>query len=145
MSRLDSFLLDDEGAISLITEDTSETDDSSDETDGTQSQDSAATQDSETEQDSTSSTDTPGTDEPDPSTSTTPEVTQPPFPADAINIGIRAQRLTGKTVPETTLITDAFPPPPCIPPEEFCKLDAETQEFVTQSNVFVSGKIKSAD
>ena len=78
MSRLDSFLLDDEGAISLITEDTSETDDSSDETDGTQSQDSAATQDSETEQDSTSSTDTPGTDEPDPSTSTTPEVTQPP-------------------------------------------------------------------
>ena len=51
MSRLDSFLLDDEGAISLITEDTSGTDDSSD---------------------------TPGTDEPDPSTSTTPEVTQPP-------------------------------------------------------------------
>jgi hypothetical protein len=78
MSRLDSFLLDDEGAISLITEDTSETDDSSDETDGTQSQDSAATQDSETEQDFTSSTDTPGTDEPEPSTSTTPEVTQPP-------------------------------------------------------------------
>ena len=78
MSRLDSFLLDDEGAISLITEDTSETDDSSDETDGTQSQDSAATQDSETEQDSTSSTDTPGTDEPAPSTSTTPKVTQPP-------------------------------------------------------------------
>ena len=77
MSRLDSFLLDDEGAISLITEDTSETDDSSDGTDATQSQDSAATQDSETEQDSTSSTDTPGTDEPDPSTSTTPEVTQP--------------------------------------------------------------------
>ena len=78
MSRLDSFLLDDEGAISLITEDTSETDDSSDETDDTQSQDSTATQDSETEQDSTSSTDTPGTDETDPSTSTTPEVTQPP-------------------------------------------------------------------
>lgn len=78
MSRLDSFLLDDEGAISLITEDTSETDDSSDGTDATQSQDSTATQDSETEQDSTSSTDTPGTDEPDPSTSTTPEVTQPP-------------------------------------------------------------------
>ena len=51
MSRLDSFLLDDKGAISLITEDTSGTDDSSD---------------------------TPGTDEPDPSTSTTPEVTQPP-------------------------------------------------------------------
>ena len=78
MSRLDSFLLDDEGAISLITDDTSGTDDSSDETDGTQSQDSAATQDSETEQDSTSSTDTPGTDEPNPSTSTTPKVTQPP-------------------------------------------------------------------
>ncbi len=78
MSRLDSFLLDDEGAISLITEDTSETDDSSDETDDPQSQDSAATQDSEKEQDSTSSTETPGMDENDPSASTTPEVTQPP-------------------------------------------------------------------
>lgn len=78
MSRLDSFLLDDEGAISLITEETSGTDDSSDETDDAQSQDSTATQDSETEQDSTNSTDTPGTNETDPSSSSTLEVTQPP-------------------------------------------------------------------
>ena len=44
LSRLDSFLLDDEGAISLITEDTSQADDSTDETEDTQGSGSTATQ-----------------------------------------------------------------------------------------------------
>ena len=71
-----------------------------------------------------------------------PDLSAPPFPEDAINIGILAQRLTGKTVPETTLLTDAFPPPDCVPPEVFSKLDAETQEYITQSQVFISGKTR---
>ena len=71
-----------------------------------------------------------------------PDPSAPPFPEDAINIGILAQRLTGKTVSETTLLTEAFPPPDCVPPEVFSKLDAETQEYITQSQVFVSGKTR---
>ena len=71
-----------------------------------------------------------------------PDPSAPPFPEDAINIGILAQRLTGKTVPETTLLTEAFPPPDCVPPEIFSKLDAETQEYITQSQVFISGKTR---
>ena len=71
-----------------------------------------------------------------------PDLSAPEFPEDAINIGILAQRLTGKTVPETTLLTEAFPPPDCVPPEVFSKLDAETQEYITQSQVFVSGKTR---
>lgn len=77
VSRLDSFLLDDEGAISLITEDTSGTDNSTDETEDTQGTDTAATQAPTTEQEPTSNTDTSGTQETDPAT-TTPQVTQPP-------------------------------------------------------------------
>jgi hypothetical protein len=72
MSRLDSFLLDDEGAISLITEDTSETDDSSDETEDTQGSGSTATQTPTTEQEPTNSSDTTGI------TTTVPQATQPP-------------------------------------------------------------------
>ena len=78
VSRLDSFLLDDEGAISLITEDTSGTDNSTDETEDTQDTDTAATQAPTTEQEPTNSTNTSGTQETDPATSTTPQVTQPP-------------------------------------------------------------------
>lgn len=77
VSRLDSFLLDDEGAISLITEDTSGTDNSTDETEDTQGTDTAATQAPTTEQEPTSNTDTSGTQETDPAT-TTPQVTHPP-------------------------------------------------------------------
>lgn len=78
VSRLDSFLLDDEGAISLITEDTSGTDNSTDETEDTQGTDTAATQAPTTEQEPTSNTDTSGTQETDPATSTIPPDTQPP-------------------------------------------------------------------
>ena len=72
LSRLDSFLLDDEGAISLITEDTSQADDSSDETEDTQGSGSTATQTPTTEQEPTNSSDTTGT------TTTVPQATQPP-------------------------------------------------------------------
>lgn len=78
MSRLDSFLLDDEGAISLITGDTSQTDDNSDETDDTQGSDTTATLAPTTEQEPTNNGDATGSPT-DPSTSdTTPQVTQPP-------------------------------------------------------------------
>ena len=78
MSRLDSFLLDDEGAISLITGDTSQTDDSTDETEDTQGSGSTATQTPTTEQEPTNNGDATGSPT-DPSTSdTTPQVTQPP-------------------------------------------------------------------
>ena len=79
---------------------------------------------------------------PAPAFPTEPDLSAPEFPEDAINIGILAQRLTGKTVPETTRLTEAFPPPDCVPPEVFSKLDAETQEYITQSQVFVSGKTR---
>ena len=72
LSRLDSFLLDDEGAISLITEDTSQADDSTDETEDTQGSGSTATQTPTTEQEPTNSSDTTGT------TTTVPQATQPP-------------------------------------------------------------------
>ena len=98
LSRLDSFQLDDEGAISLITEDTSQADDSTDETDDTQGSDITATlaptpeqeptnnggatgspttvpqatQPPTTEQEPTNSSDTTGT------TTTVPQATQPP-------------------------------------------------------------------
>lgn len=78
VSRLDSFLLDDEGAISLISEDTSGTDNSTDETEDTQGTDTAATQAPTTEQEPTSNTDTSGTQETDSATSTIPPDTQPP-------------------------------------------------------------------
>ena len=78
VSRLDRFLLDDEGAISLITEDTSGTDNSTDETEDTQDTDTAATQAPTTEQEPTNNSDTTGASR-DPSTAdTTPQVTQPP-------------------------------------------------------------------
>lgn len=78
LSRLDSFLLDDEGAISLIAENASGTDDSIDEAEDTQGSGITATQAPTTEQGSTSNSDTAGT-QTDPSTSTTtPQVTQPP-------------------------------------------------------------------
>ena len=72
LSRLDSFLLDDEGAISLITEDTSQADDSTDETEDTQGSGSTATQTPTTEQEPTNSSDTTGI------TTTVPQATQPP-------------------------------------------------------------------
>ena len=78
ISRLDSFLLDDEGAIPLVNEDTSATDNSTNETEDTQVSETIATQEPTTEQEPTSNTDTSGTQEPDPATSTTPQVTQPP-------------------------------------------------------------------
>ena len=78
LSRLDVFLLDDEGAISLITENTLGTDDSTDETEATQGSGTTATQAPTTEQEPTNSTNTSGTQETDPATSTTPQVTQPP-------------------------------------------------------------------
>ena len=71
LSRLDSFLLDDEGAISLITEDTSQADDSTDETEDTQGLGSTATQTPTTEQETTNNSDKTAT-------STAPQVTQPP-------------------------------------------------------------------
>ena len=77
-SRLDSFLLDDEGAISLITENTSGIDDSTDETEDTQGSGTTATQAPTTEQEPTNNSDTTGMST-DPSTAdTTPQVTQPP-------------------------------------------------------------------
>ena len=72
LSRLDSFLLDDEGAISLITEDTSQADDSTDETEDTQGLGSTATQTPTTEQEPTNSSDTTVP------TTTVPQATQPP-------------------------------------------------------------------
>lgn len=78
VSRLDSFLLDDEGAISLITENNSGADNSTDETEDTQGSGTTATQAPTTEQEPTNNTDTSGTQETDPATSTTPQVTQPP-------------------------------------------------------------------
>ena len=78
LSRLDGFLLDDEGAISLITENTSGTEDSIDETEDTQGSGTTATQAPTTEQEPTSNTDTTGAQETDPATSTTPLATQPP-------------------------------------------------------------------
>ena len=72
MSRFDSFLLDDEGAISLITEDTSQADDSTDETEDTQGLGSTATQTPTIEQEPTNSSDTTVP------TTTVPQVTQPP-------------------------------------------------------------------
>ena len=78
LSRLDSFLLDDEGAISLITGDTSGTDNSTDKTEDNKDSGTTATQTPTTEQEPTSNTDTSGTQETDPAVSTTPQVTQPP-------------------------------------------------------------------
>jgi hypothetical protein len=76
-SRLDSFLLDDEGAISLITENTSGMDDSTDETEDTQGSGTTATQAPTTEQEPTNNSDTTGTST-DPFTAdTTPQDTQP--------------------------------------------------------------------
>lgn len=69
LSRLDSFLLGDEGAISLITGDTSQADDSTDETKDTQGSDSTATQTPTTEQEPTDTTETHPTE---------PQPTQPP-------------------------------------------------------------------
>lgn len=78
LSRLDVFLLDDEGAISLITENTLGTDDSTDETEATQGSGTTATQAPTTEQEPTNNSDTTGASS-DPSTAdTTPQVTQPP-------------------------------------------------------------------
>lgn len=77
-SRLDSFLLDDEGAISLITEDASETDDSADEAEDPQGAGTTATQAPTAEQAPTNSSDTTETPTA-PSTSvTTPQVTELP-------------------------------------------------------------------
>ena len=85
LSRLDSFLLNDEGAISLITDDISKTNDVSNETDDTLSSDSAVTldfetvQDSEAGQDSASSIDATGTSKSESSTSATaPRIALPP-------------------------------------------------------------------
>ncbi|MBQ4335854.1 MAG: hypothetical protein IJC34_01530, partial [Lentisphaeria bacterium] len=61
---------------------------------------------------------------------------------DAINIGILAQRLTGIRVPESSRITDVFPPPDFITKEVFAAMPEEMQDYFTQSHVFVSGKIK---
>ena len=72
MSRFDSFLLDDEGAISLITEDTSQANDSSDKTEDTQGLGSTATQTPTIEQEPTNSSDTTVP------TTTVPQATQPP-------------------------------------------------------------------
>ena len=69
---LDGFLLDDEGAISLITGDPAQTDDSTDETEATQGSGSTATQAPITEQEPINNSDTtvPPT--------TVPQATQPP-------------------------------------------------------------------
>lgn len=68
---LDGFLLDDEGAISLITEDASQADDSTDETEVTQVSGGTAAQTPTTEQETTNNSDKTAT-------STVPQVTQPP-------------------------------------------------------------------
>ena len=72
LSRLDSFLLDDKGAILLITEDTSGTDDITDETEDTQGSGTTATQAPTTEQEPTNNSDITGT------PSTASQATQPP-------------------------------------------------------------------
>lgn len=78
LSRLDSFLLDDDGAIALITEDTSGTDNITNETEDTQGSGTTATQAPTTEQETTNNSNTADT-QTDPSTSvTTPQATQPP-------------------------------------------------------------------
>jgi len=92
LSRLDSFLLDDEGAISLITEDASQAEGSTDKTEDTQGLGGAAAQTPTTEQKPTNNTTKTPTTVPQvtqPSTTvtqsattnppaTTPQVTQPP-------------------------------------------------------------------
>ena len=101
MSRLDSFLLDDEGAISLITGDASQTNDSSDETDDTQGSDTTATLAPTTEQEPTNNGDATGSPT-DPSTSdATHQVTQPPK-----NLGFEAG--DDKTVWDTNTQVEIF-------------------------------------
>lgn len=79
LSRLDSFLLDDEGAISLITGNTLGTDNSTDETEDTQGSGTTATQAPATEQEPTNNSNTTGTQETEPATyATTPHNTEPP-------------------------------------------------------------------
>lgn len=78
VSRLDSFLLDDEGAISLITENNSGMDDSTDETEDTQGSGTTATQAPTTEQEPTNNSDTTGTSTNSSTADTTPQATQPP-------------------------------------------------------------------
>ena len=91
---LDGFLLDDEGAISLITGDTSQAD-STDETENTQSSGSTATQTPTTEQEPTNSRDTKGT------TTTVPQATQPPT-AEQEPTNSRDTKGTTTTVPQAT-------------------------------------------
>ena len=77
-SRLNDFLMDDESAISLITEDTSATNDSTDETEDTQGSGNTATQAPATEQEPANNNDTTGI-QTDPFTATTASrATQPP-------------------------------------------------------------------
>lgn len=79
ISRLHGFLLNDEGAISLITEDTSQTDDSADNTEEPLSTSNPATQAPTTEQEPTSNSDDTAGTQTSPSTSAiTPQVKKPP-------------------------------------------------------------------
>lgn len=78
VSRLDSFLLDDEGAISLINDNILETGSGVHNDQNTQGPVNTAPQTPTTEQGSTNNNNTSGTNKTDPDTSETPQVTQPP-------------------------------------------------------------------
>ena len=64
----------------------------------------------------------------------------PDPPADCINIGLLAERLTGVKAPAVQCLEDVFPPPEFLTPEEFDQLTPEAQNWFVQSNVAISGK-----
>lgn len=71
-----------------------------------------------------------------------PDGTEEPLSPDCIDLGILAQRLTGKTAPDVKSLADTFARPEFLTKEEFARLTPEMQTIFIQSNVAISGKLK---